>query len=66
MKFIEIEDKADEGTPLSATEREFLLNGLFAVYFKNDDPKYDDANMEWLGGMTDEALCYKYREICLT
>ena len=66
MKFIELEDKVDEEIPLSIEEREFLLNGLYRTYYQLDDPKYDDSNMEWLGGMSDDTLCKKYREICLT
>ena len=66
MKFVDIEDKVDEGEELNEAERDFLLDGFFSSYYKNDDPKYDDSNMEWLGDMADEELCKKYREICLT
>lgn len=62
----EIEKKVNKKEPLNEGERAFLVQGIFDNYLKDDNPKYDQANMEWLNSLPDELICKKYREHCVT
>ena len=57
-----IEDKVFERVKLSDHERNFLIDDIFKTKLKDDDPKYDDWNSEWLENETDERLIDLWRE----
>jgi len=60
----EISKKVTNKESLTQGERSTLIDGIFNAYLKDDDPKYDQANQEWLNSLTDELLHKKYLEYC--
>lgn len=56
----DIDDKVTLDEKLNEEEREFLINGVFSTHLKDDDPKYDNSNRNWLEGMNDAELLEKY------
>ena len=62
MNIKSIKSKVESKQPLNEHERNLLIDGVFNTYLKDDNPKYNKANQEWLNDMTDEILCKKYIE----
>jgi hypothetical protein len=56
----DIDEKVTLGEALTKEEQEFLINGILKTHFKDDDPKYDDSNRNWMESLEDKELLEKY------
>jgi len=56
----DIDELVTLGKALTEEDREFLYACIFRTHFKDDDPKYDDSNRNWLESLTDRELLDKY------
>ena len=62
MEITGIKRMIEEGVALGPEQRDFLIDGIFRTKLKDDDPKYDDWNNDWLDGLSDEELLNQYEE----
>ena len=61
MNFRAIEEKVVFAeVALTKEEREYLINGIYETKLRNDDPKYDDWNRDWLDNLPDVELFDQY------
>ena len=63
MNIDRIEDALVARVKLTQEDRDSLIDNIFKTQLKDDDPKYDDWNLDWLNSLSDEELYDRYRGV---